>query len=260
MLVIASGCASTTKGVWSVNSGNGGGEKKDASIEELLRILDSRYEEISTIKALVSIEVDSIPPVPLRSFDGEVIYSKPRDIRIRGFGPVFPRPIFDFIAKGEDFQFQALNDGKIFEGNLNELLSTGSIEGPIKFSDLLDVLGAVGTPFIDPSLVTALEKTDEYFIIYVIVMHGGKGKLDKKIWIDRVDLQVKKEEVFDLSGLRRMVLSFGDYRPTGEIMRPYKISAEREGLKIILRFREIMMNPQLAPVDFNLKGVNGAQL
>ncbi|MEK7307015.1 MAG: hypothetical protein AAB014_05200, partial [Nitrospirota bacterium] len=46
MLVIASGCASATKGVWSVNAGNGGGEKKDASIEELLRLLDSRYEEI----------------------------------------------------------------------------------------------------------------------------------------------------------------------------------------------------------------------
>lgn len=259
MLVIASGCASARKIEGSVNAGNGGGEKKDASIEELLRLLDLRYEEINTIKALVSIEVDSIPPVPLRSFDGEVVYSKPRDLRIRGFGPVFLRPIFDFVARGEDFQFQTLNDGKIFEGNLNELLSTGSIEGPIKFADLLDVLGAVGTPFIDPSLVTALEKTDEFYIIYVIVMHGGKGKLDKKIWIDRVDHQVKKEEVFDLSGLRRMVLSFGDYRPTGGIIRPYKISAEREGLKINLRFREIRMNPQLEPVDFNLKGVNGAQ-
>jgi len=173
---------------------------------------------------------------------------------------VFPRPIFDFIAKGEDFQSQLLNNEKIVEWNLNELLSPGSIEGPIKFSDLLDVLGAVGTAFIDTSLVTDLEKTGEYFIIYVIVMHGGKGKLDKKIWIDRVDLQVKKEEVFDLEGLRRMVLSFGDYRPTGGIIRPYRISAEREGLKINLQFREIRVNPQLEPVDFNLKGVNGTQL
>lgn len=254
MLVITSGCASTRQIDGVVNQIDGGREKKDASIDELLRLLDSRYEEIDTIKALINIEVDSNPPVPLRSIDGEIIYARPRDLRIRGFEPIFPRPIFDFIARGEDFQLRSGKDGRIFEGNVNELLSTSSIEGPIKFIDLLDVMGAVGAPYIDPSLITVLEKTDDYFILYVIVMHGGKGKLDKKIWIDRIYSQVRKEEIFDLSGSKRMIISFDDYRSIGGIDRPYSISAEREGLKINLRFREIKINPQLDLEDFNLKG------
>lgn len=258
MLVITTGCVTARQidgGVKSVDSGR---EKKDASIDELLKLLESKYQEIDTIKALVNIQIDSNPPIPLKSLEGELIYARPSDLRIKGFDPFFPRPIFDFIARGEDFQFRSGKDGRILEGNINELLSTSIIEGPIKFTDLLDVMGAVGTPFIDPSLITVLEKNDDYFILYIIVMHGGKGKLDKKIWIDRVDRQVKKEEIFDLSGSKRMIISFDDYRSIEGVDRPYSISAERDSIKISLRFREIKINPQLDLEDFNLKKVNGA--
>lgn len=258
ILIIAFGCASAKPIEGVVKPADRGREKKDATIDDLLRLLDSRYDEIDAIKALINIEVDSIPPVALKSFDGELTYGRPRNLRIRGFDPLFPRPIFDFIARGEDFQFRSGKNGRILEGNINEFISTSSIEGPIKFTDLLDVIGAVGTPFIDPSLVTVLEKNDEFFILYTIVMHGERGKLEKKIWIDRIDSQIRKEEIFDITGSKRMIISFDDYRSIEGIIRPYLISAEREGLKINLRIREIKINPKLDLEDFNLKGVNGA--
>lgn len=254
MLVIALGCASARPIESVVKPVDGGREKKDATIDDLLRLLDSRYEEINAIKALINIDIDSNPPVALKSFEGELIYARPRNLRIRGFDPLFPRPIFDFIARGEDFQFRSGKNGRILEGNINEFISTSSIEGPIKFTDLLDVVGAVSSPFIDQSLITVLEKNDEFFILYTIVMHGERGKLDKKLWIDRVERQIRREEIFDISGSKRMIISFDDYRSIEGVDRPYRISAEREGLKINLHIREIKINPKLEQEDFNLKG------
>lgn len=158
--------------------------------------------------------------------------------RIRGFN-LFGGTLFDLTLTASAFAIKIPSEKKEFEGDLGIFNKIAGEKIPLVSLEPIDWVERRGIPEIGKKQIPALEKTDGFFILYLFSSTEGMGRLEEKIWIERVEFRVTQVEQFDRSGVRRGILKLGDYRKINGKAVPFYLKAIGREETIELKFKEV---------------------
>ena len=246
LLLWLPGCSAKRVSAPVVEAGLAG----EASLEELIELMDRRYQELTTLKALLRVEAKM--PSGNGAFYGILLFRRPDQLRLKGLD-LLGRPVFDLLTRGEEVQIYLPREDRTLTEGIESFPFFGERDALLKLSDLLEVLGASGGAYLDPALIPALEKGKSVYILYLFFLQDSRAILYKKLWLERIHFRLVREEIFDTAGQRRLTIYFDDYQKIEDQWRPLKVRAEtREDYQMSLDYSEVKLNPLLGAEDFSL--------
>lgn len=242
---------------------------KTASLEDLIQGVNQTAQKIQTLKLTViyqltggSINTGEISNY--RETDGFILARRPGWIRLIGLA--FKVKVFDMVSDGKQFRIHVPPKNKFILGRNDEEIK-GRKDVPINLRPQ-HIFQAL---IIDP--VTAendrdmrvLEEDQEgkhkYYVLSIIgPAKEGVGALIRKIWIDRFDLRLVRQKLYD-SG--RMVSDIayrefknfegGDYPSVIDFTRP------QEDYSLRIRISKAATNETLSDQQFVLEQPDGTE-
>lgn len=222
----------------------------EASLGDLMELMDRRYQGLTTLKALV--EVEAKTPEGKGRFYGVLLFQKPDQLRFQGHD-FLGRMVFDLIARGEAVRIHLPQENRTLVEETDAFPFFGEQKTSLKLNDFLEVLGASGGVYLDSAWTPAIEKSDTAYILYLFLLQDSHAVLYKKLWLDRIHFRLMKEEIFHPEGYPHMTIFFDHYQKIENQWRPLKIRAQIEGdYQLSLDYSEVHLNPSLGPQDFSL--------
>jgi outer membrane lipoprotein-sorting protein len=222
----------------------------EADLEGLMELLNHRYQDLATLKALVKVEAKA--PDGKGNFYGVLLFQRPDHLRLQGLDPL-GRTVFDLVARGEEVRIHLPREDRTLIEGIDSFPLFGEEKSLLKLADLLEVLGASGGVYLDPTLTPVLEKDQTAYILYLFYLQDSHGVLYKKLWLDRIHFRLIKEEIFDPQGQRRMTIFFDHYQKVEDQWRPFKVRAEtKDAYQLSLDYSEVKLNPPLQADDFSI--------
>jgi len=200
-----------------------------------------------------------------RETDGFILARRPAWIRL--IGQAFKVKVFDMVSDGKHFQIYVPSKNKFILGH-NDQEIKGRKDVPINlrpqhiFQALL--IDPVATD--NDRHMRVLEEDQEgkhkYYVLSIIgPAKEGVGSLRRKIWIDRFDLRLVRQKLYDDG---RMVSDItyrefkdfegGDYSAVIDFTRP------QEDYSLRIRISKAVMNETLRDEQFVLVQPDGTEL
>lgn len=214
--------------------------KQDASLEELLSLYQQRAKLSSNIKALVKIEADLGERG--RHNIQAAWRSSPEFIHLRGFN-LFGGDLFKLDVGATSFSLKTPSDPKAFEADLEFFDQIAGRQIPFGSIDLLKWVQRGGIPDTAFPKIPVLEKSDDFFILYLFSIFEGRAILVDKIFIERSAFRVKRVELFDYTGLRRSFIELDNYQLVDGREFPFSVKGVSGNEVISLRFKEVSFPP-----------------
>jgi hypothetical protein len=227
--------------------------------------LDHRTQSIETLKALLSIHAQGQPSVTASLFFSRSARGGPPSLRLKGFD-TFGRTLFDLISSNNRVLLRIPPEGRVVEIGPGEG-SPPSMSGEmgLEAAELRQAVAALVGPFEESGEIPVLESIGTNYLVHLIHISGASGELTKRLWFERSDLRLIREEIFEAGAGKSgsIVVEFQDYRswpvPAGAdfdwpdrviVTRPRTDDGEPNRLE--LDFREIQPNVVISPEEFRI--------
>jgi hypothetical protein len=212
--------------------------KREATPAEFRQLLAER-PEVGPYRALVTFDVSRGG----RSgrVKGTVRYTPPRTFEVRGLDPL-GGDLFVLNAEGEHVTLRR-DDQSVLVGTETIEHELAPWMGSLRVTDVLRVLGASHGVALDPLQPAALERGDDRYILYVLVLDGDNTRLERKIAFERTRFLPVREEWFDPNGSSQTRVEFDQYREVGGAWRPYFVSAAGEAGTLRIEYHELAFDP-----------------
>jgi outer membrane lipoprotein-sorting protein len=226
--------------------------------EELLVRVQARGDAIQTMKAQFSIEATGKDVKGTQRMEAALVYQRPSLVRLRTFARI-GLPIFDLLLMDGRYQVKIPMQGKYLTGRLAELDRQEGL-GPSILLGVQATLGNLTGTSVSPADRVALKEERNLYALEVIPSEEGIVGA-RRLWFDQRSLDLVREEFLSATGEPQAVITFEDYRPVATIVmgaapvpisRPYLVKAEESygRAKLVLVFREIILNAELSPQDW----------
>ncbi len=242
---------------------------QEASLSELISIIEKRDSDIKTIRSLVRVEAKNKAIESAPSFDAVLLMEKPNNIRFQGLSP-FGVSVFDFVSTNGQMQVFLPTRNMTIVGPVELLNKIPESKMPMRFNDFFEGLGTSAAYLKKPNITVLAEKLPDYYIVYVAEKeNGSRGErpfaptiLNKKIWFDRRGLKVVKEELFGKNGEKEMEILFDDYKKANDISFPMQIRINklRDNSYLKMNFKQIAFNTEIRPEDFKIEIGEGVEV
>jgi hypothetical protein len=233
-VALASGCASQRHVVATESL-----PKRDATLAELERILAERAP-VGGYRALVTFEASR--GGRSGSVKGTVRFVPPHTYEVRGLDPL-GRDVFALDAEGEHVTLRRANGAQSLNGAEAIDSELAPWIGSLRVADVLRVVGAGQGPSVDPLDLLALERGDDYYTLYVLVLDDGRARLDRKIRFERTRFLPVSEEWFDMNGSQRLRVDFDRYREVSGQWRPFRVTATSGAGALRIDYHEVAAEP-----------------
>jgi hypothetical protein len=215
---------------------------KDATREELLEKYNGVARGVKSVNATVQLK-----PVAGSKYSGVieeyhevkafVLAERPAYIRMIGQAPVIGKTVFDMTGDAESFRVSIPSKNKFLVGAVSLAPTSSKPIENLRPQHLLDAL--LWTEIRKEEDVLFEEFSDERARYYVLtVLRGGYQKeISRKIWFNRVDLEVARLEEFGPKGILLSDVRYSDWEPhTGD---PEQTSAAASGIAFFPRVIQI---------------------
>jgi len=203
---------------------------------------------------------------------GFILAKKPADIRVIGQVPVMGTDIFDMVSNGETFHIFIPSKNKFIVGPAQlERPSSKPIEN-LRPQHLTSALFWDPISLDDPVLLEqTTEGPDAYYVLTIIHRIGpadaaneaeANWQIARKIWFDRVKLEVTRIQTYDSAGQLASDIRYADWDRFGAEKYPRQISLNRPAsdYNLDLRIVHITLNLAIAADRFVLKQPSGTEL
>ncbi|MCI0624323.1 MAG: hypothetical protein L0387_22210 [Acidobacteria bacterium] len=243
---------------------------KTASLEELVQLVNQLAQRIKALKLTViyqltggSINTGEISNY--RETDGFVLARKPGWIRLIGLA--FKVKVFDMVSDGKEFRIHVPPKNKFIHGrNDQEIKGRQDVPINLRPQHIFQAL------LIDPLSiekgrhVLVLEEDQEgkhkyYVLVTIGQVSDGIGALRRKIWIDRFDLRLVRQKLFE-GGRLASDISYRDFKDFDGGSYPSLIDFSRpqEDYSLRLRISKASINETLRDEQFVLEQPTGTEL
>jgi len=189
---------------------------KQATADQLTALLQEQAEEVRTIKGLFSAKITGgILPIGQR-VQGTVFYQRPNAIRLRGFTAVGSE-LFEFVQVEDQFKLRLPTMGREVVGRPSETDRLGQLTRPFQLS-VWAMSGIIGTQVVGPEEQVRLTEDGDRYRLDVLIGSGNNGAtpmVTRRIWFDRRNLLVVREEKLSPAGDIEATMQFEDYRAVG---------------------------------------------
>jgi hypothetical protein len=254
-----------------------------AAPEQLVDIINKRYDSISSLSATVTFTATSGGTLKgsektVTPFPGYILLRKPESLRVLGLLPVVHTQAFDMASDGQTFKLVIPPKNRAVEGpNSISQVSSNSFENmrPYMFVDSMlipkigdgDQLSVTGdsTTVVNPK-TRKLEIRPEYLL--TIGKRQGTSNIlltQRVIHFSRVDLRPIEEDIYGPDGQVQTQAIYGPLQTFGIEQFPGTITIkwplqEQQILVTIEKLRVNPTNPPLTDDQFQLRIPEGVQV
>jgi outer membrane lipoprotein-sorting protein len=243
---------------------------KTVSLDDLIQGINRNSQKIQALKLTVIYQltggsINSGEISNYRETDGFVLARRPSWIRL--IGQAFKVKVFDMVSDGKQFRIHVPSKNKFILGrNDQEIKGRKDVPINLRPQHIFQAL------IIDPVTtqpdenMRVLEEDQEgkhkYYVLSIIgPAKEGVGSMRRKIWIDRFDLRLVRQKLYDEG---RMVSDInyrefkdfdgGDYPSVIDFTRP------QEDYSLRIRISKAVMNETMRDEQFVLEQPDGTEL
>jgi hypothetical protein len=253
---------------------------RDASREELLEKYNEIARGIKSVNATVELK-----PTAGSKYSGVIeeyhevkaflLAQRPAQVRMIGQAPVIGKTVFDMASDGETFRVSIPSKNKFLVGSVSlERASDKPIEN-LRPQHLLEAL--LWPEVRKEESVLFEEFNDENARYYVLtVLRGGyRTETLRKIWFDRMDLQISRLQAFGPKGVLLSDIRLSDWEPLlggqehpaaappngiNAFPRTIRIERPHDDYRLDLQVMKVTMNEDLPLDRFKLEQPAGSEL
>ena len=253
-------------------------ELREATAEQLTRLLRDREAAIQTMKGLFRAHVKG-PGIPFaQRVDGAMFYRRPHTLRLQGFTRLGGGEVFELVVGQDLFRLRLPVQGKMYAGRVEDWERLGEIGRPFQLS-VWAMKSAVGVASVTKGEgVTLTEEGDQYRLEIYERREAGSSATTRprrRIWFERQSLEVVREDLLTAAGELEASIEFEDFRPVvimpagvaasadgkgaAPMRKPFKITTHdgRGQGTITVTFQEIVPNPHLKPEELGVARAGG---
>lgn len=195
--------------------------------------------------------------------NGFILAARPASIRVIGQAPIVAKDIFDMVSDGQTFRIYIPSKNKFIIGSTALQRAANKPIENLRPQHLLD---ALLWPDISRDAVVLLEQAEDppkrYYVLTVADATSGDWSLSRKIWFDRVDLQVVRIQIYGPEGGVLSDVNYDDWQPSGAENYPHEISLARpaDEYQLEIRITQLTLNQPIAADRFQLAQPPGTEL
>ncbi|HEY4087070.1 MAG TPA: hypothetical protein VGM43_14080 [Bryobacteraceae bacterium] len=242
---------------------------ESATPEDLNAIISRTYDGLHSFAATVTLGASAgsvyqghILDYP--SLSGQILYSKPDEIRIRATLPVVGSLAFEMVANASTFRLNRENKEFITGLNSAPTRSHNKIEN-------LRPQAFLSSMLIHPwdqktESVMLKDDTDEEDALYRLEFNrraaDGGPVAEREVWFDRQDLSIVRQKVYDAAGAIVSDTSYSRWKNFNGVPFPSHIDINRrmDEYGVTIEVLKMDMNRQIAPTQFDLQQPEGVKV
>ena len=196
--------------------------------------------------------------------DGLVLIDRPSSIRVRAEFPVVGATVFDMTSDGTTFSVH-LPTKNLYLVGLNDLSKPSKKrEENVRPQHILEALVVDGRRKDEEFAV--LQNTSygprAYHVVVLVRKTESGHRLSRRIWFDRVDLDIARQQIYDMNGNAVTDAWYREWTP-GEPMRypaVVEINRPEDGYVLTIRFLRLRLNVDVPEDGFELKPPEGVRI
>ena len=253
---------------------------KEATLEQLVGIINSNAEKLKTVKATVDIDSSVFEEKKNRVKDnpqvaGVILVRKPEMLRMRIYVPVIHNVMADMVSNGKNFELASPIKSKFYVGSNQQPVkpSPQPLEN-LRPQHIFDAL--LLKPIQEDKEIAILENTTEVvkdpkthkdveqmaYTVDVIDSDSTGHYLSRKTVFSRTDLLPHEQYIFDRQGRLVTFVRYENFTDYSGISLPTIVSIQRpiEGYGITISMVKLDVNVPLTDEQFVLTQPPGSQL
>jgi outer membrane lipoprotein-sorting protein len=270
-LLVAGGCGVVAK-TRKVKESERPKAAQTATLEELVQRVNAQAEGIHSYQAKVRFTVHSgsLTSGELKDYHeikGFVLYRFPDHLRMIGQIPSFGVSALDMVSDGHQFRVAFAPYKKFIIGSAFDHPHS---KKPLENLRPIHILEALQPIAISPASENRIlfreevsEGRDNFYVIYELARTRlSTTSLYRKLWIDRSDLALARQQLFSADGVLESDARYAEYTKWGDVAYPKVIDLVRKqeeyGLTIL--FDDIKFNLPLDDAKFELVQPEGYEV
>jgi hypothetical protein len=254
---------------------------RDATSEELLGKYNQIAQGVRTVNATVELK-----PTAGSKYSGLIeeyhevkaflLAARPAEIRMIGQAPVVGTTVFDMTSDGETFRVWIPSKNKFLVGQVAaERASNKPIEN-LRPHHLLDALLWPEIRKEETVLFEEFNDDTARFYILTVLRGGYRTEILRKIWFDRVDLQVARLQSFGPKGVLVSDVRLWDWQPlapaeqnqasgsfagpVSAFPRAIRIDRPHDDYRLDLQITKVNLNAEIPADRFKLDQPSGSEV
>ncbi|HYR83010.1 MAG TPA: hypothetical protein VE422_02915 [Terriglobia bacterium] len=244
-----------------------------ATRADLLRGLEEQSKQIRTLQGTIALDASSGGNVKTevmteyRQTKGFVLVERPTSVRLRIQAPLALATVFDMVSDGRQYRVSVPIKNKFLVGDVDAPAKDKNAILNLRPQVLITGLFVDITRYLNnPQMKSTLEETREgrrsFYVFSFINVAGPEAHLVEKLWIDRLNLQVSRKQVFRADGKVETYVEYSGYSTDGKIRFPQVIVIQRpiEDYALKMTFQKTTVNEKLTEDAFNLEQPSGSEL
>jgi hypothetical protein len=251
-----------------------GGRTKQALLvadrNTLLGIIAKQYAAIRDFSATVDMTpglgtTEKNKVTEYKDVRGFIRFRQPAEIRIIGLYPVVRNKMFDMASTGTDFRLYIPAQNRFLTGrNQIEQPSENKLYNlrPQHFLDAL-LVKPIDTQTDRVLLENFTDEDNAFYILHEVHPNGeGQLQLSRTIWIDRLDLHMARQLIFDDSGNILTDARYAEWKPYDNVPFPkhVEINRPRDEYAVVIDIVKMDVNKGVPNDQFILQQPEGSTL
>jgi len=244
---------------------------RTATLQELLAKLREYSDNITSLSSssvkvsLTTGKAESGKLQEYRSAPGYVLLRRPLSMLLAVQNPLTKTTILELLSRGDEFEIWSPRDNRLYIGRNSarelELEEQGhALSFTARPSHILDAILPSWILLDQPDrriLRTEEQDADGKYYVLTQVQDLGGTELRplRRLWVERSQLAVVKEETFTETGEVAGIVYYANLAESDGVLLPLSIRIERplDGYQLELQFRGWRVNPDLPEASFALK-------
>lgn len=244
-----------------------------ASRTDLLRGLEEQSKRFQTLQGTIALDASSGGNVKTeamteyRQTKGFVLVERPNHVRLRIQAPLALATVFDMVSDGREYRVSVPMKNKFLIGDVDAPAKDKNAILNLRPQVLVTGMFVDITPYLnDPQVKSTVEETREgrrsFYVFSFINVARPEAQLLEKLWIDRLNLQVSRKQVFRNDGKVETDVEYSGYPAAGDVRYPQVIVIQRpiEDYALKMTFQKTTVNEKLTDEAFNLERPEGSEL
>ena len=243
---------------------------KTADLAELIRRVNESPLKVEALKLTVIYELmgGSINTGEISNYretDGFILLRKPGMIRL--IGEAFKVKVFDMVSDGREFRIYVPPKNKFFHGlNGQEIRPKKDVPVSLRPQHIFNALVIEPLELKENQNQLVIEEEQEgkrkYYVLMRLRQSGSHVlQLERKIWIDRFDLNLVRQKIYD-NGRVQSEMIYSDFKEFSGGTYPAVINFKRpqEEYSLRIRISKATINGSLKDEQFALEQPPGTEL
>lgn len=243
-----------------------------ATLEELIRQVNHQSEAVHSFQAKMRFDLrsGSLVSGELKDYHeikGFLLYREPDHLRMIGQIPAFGVNALDMVSDGHEFKVAFAPYKKFILGSaLDHPHSPKPLENLRPFH-ILEVLKPAPIALQSEHHILFREEVsegrDNFYVIYDVDHRpNGASFLRRKLWIDRFDLTLARQQLFSEGGVLESDARYSGHSRWAEVLYPHKVNMfrPRQDYGLTMFFDEIKSNLPLDDSKFELTQPKGYEV